>query len=509
MTTTTAPLIGSNIQTLQPTSRTAEIATFGDSLAQKINGVRSATLTSYSSTTGLATITSTGHGLTQGILQDFVIQGAPGFTAYDSPIVTVIDANTLTMVLPTGQGTIPTGAASLTARQSYAADHPHAWCSAATRPNVTANFGVGSETTAQMLLRVDQAARCPQEVILVQAGTNDVGASVSYDTTASRIIDMCNTILAAGKTIILSPPAPRASTTVAIALIGLKLARALQEYAGTQSNVYFLDSYGAIADPASLVGLARSGYMDSSSHYTQRGARAVGVLLQTIYTKIFGGMSSNATVSGLDGFNATNNPLADNIFANPNFLTATGGNVGSGTITGAIAAGVTLRLTGNGTFILSGLCSVPAASGGIGNCQQFKATPAANGDVMRLTTEQVASSVGLRMTAGEWRTAGWRVKTSGISAGNPVLSCLEFRLVIVSTGGTTTIVRDLSFGTRPTSSTEAEQVDYDQILQTPPFQVPVGVTSCYLNLELQFLAAGTEITLEVSQPTLTKTSLRP
>jgi hypothetical protein len=280
----------------------------------------------------------------------------------------------------------------------------------------------------------------------------------------------------------------------------------LRQLAQNTNNVILLDVYNLIIDPTSATGAAQAGMLENTAfpvHFSQKGGRTIGAALTTILQRVLNNGFTFATCSGLDAYDASNNPTPNNVFTNGNLLTATGGTIlgGSGAITNSgIAAGVTVATFGSVTLATA---SVVADSTGFGNAQQLVGTPGAANDLMRVLTDASKATSATLVTAGDWYVAGCYLVTSGLAGQNILLGC-ELRVLMTANGSTTTNIRDKY--TTQSSATYVSQTDYADYFETPPFQIPSGVTALSIDLQLKFAAAGTPVTMQVSRIYISKTT---
>lgn len=494
---------------LQPVVAKNTISVFGDSLSAKIARVYTLSSVSYDNNTGVLSATANTHNMLTGYIGDLVIQGSPTFNTYDTAI-TRTGANTFTVQLATGLGALPGGVISFMLNGTFSTAHPHAFVSADKRPHLVRNYGVPSETTTEMLARINTVASCPAQVVWIRGGTNDISSGTSFVTISANLISMVNTLVAAGKTVIWSTTPPRFGGTAAQGLTALKLARYIREQANSFNNVFLFDEWRILADPSSATGATVDGYLDSGGiHFVDRGSQLLATSLTTLYDKIYGqnNMGTVFNVSALDGYDASNNPTPDNLWDNVNLLTQTGGNVLGGGVAGTIAADMTVGTTGG---IVGGAATAAfAAVTGLGFCQRLTATPTAASDTMQIYTNAGQVALAGRMTAGEWYVMGCHLRITGLT-GQSITGSIESRVKINDGTNTAIALACLSPSGFATASKYQTQADISLWVESPPFPYPAGISISTIALENQitFLAAGTAVVMEVSSPYLTKTNLR-
>jgi len=235
--------------------------------------------------------------------------------------------------------------------------------------DVALNKGVNSDTTALMLARftADVVANYASfDIAFMLAGTNDIENGVAAATTIANIQSMVNSMLLAGKVVVLYAIIPRTS----IAADATKRAkwsyinRVLHLWARTKAGVLFVDCTRDMADPTSSTGAVVSTcYEATGTHPSTLGAYYMGKRAADLLSPLLAD-TPDFLASAADVYDATYNPFGNKL-SNPAFITGSGGTA-SAPCTGTVVAGGTLaQIIGSFT---AGMCvgSVEAQAAGIG-----------------------------------------------------------------------------------------------------------------------------------------------
>lgn len=224
------------------------------------------------------------------------------------------------------------------------------------KTRVDLNFGVSSNTSTQLLARIDAVCASDADIVLVQIGTNDMGAGISFTQTITNIAEIWGRLLAAGKLVIALPPLPRdsAGTYPLTSAQVFRLWRVIRWVEGQQvsgrRNFYVIDTAAIFVNPTSAAGAPKTGYSGDGLHPTTIGdyytSQKVVALLNSLFPA---GASTFANVT--DIYNVTDNPTG-NLLTN-GLLDGTGAVTTNavGTLAGSFAANFELsHVTAGGTF---------------------------------------------------------------------------------------------------------------------------------------------------------------
>jgi lysophospholipase L1-like esterase len=210
------------------------------------------------------------------------------------------------------------------------------------RFNILPDFGIGGNTTADMLRRLQQVVTSDADIVLVGGGTNDVvaagraPASIAADHTT-----MWDALLASGKIVIVELITPRfgsiaafggtANDPGALATHGpgiIETNRLLIAAASTRPGVWLVDGFsenvdlitGRVKDYSTLDGL-HDGTLMAVSH----AKKVAGIL-----NNLFPDTRSTQNVGGLALYNASTMPGGNLIVTNRGSFTGSGGILNAG-----------------------------------------------------------------------------------------------------------------------------------------------------------------------------------
>lgn len=150
--------------------------------------------------------------------------------------------------------------------------------------------GVGGNTSAQMLARINDVTSLSAGTITVLAGTNDAGGSVFLDTYQSNIESIIAAIRAAGKVVILVIPPPRDDITGGLTAGQVALLIAYRDWLRTRARpaqgVYLADAWNdiaAVTDGAT----AKAGYLRGDGiHPTVTGSWWLGYRVAQVLKRL-------------------------------------------------------------------------------------------------------------------------------------------------------------------------------------------------------------------------------
>lgn len=469
--------------------RGASTVLLGDSLMLNLLNPANPQAFAYDSATGIATVQYNSHGFYPGQPLQLAVKGRPDFCIFDIPAVRV-DANNLTLQLPTGLSNAPTTLSEIwVASQGFRrSDYPFAWLRCR-KPKLLRVCGVVSETASQIRARLSQALAADNlpTVLELRAGTND-RAITPVDSVYADILYMVQQATSLGVNVILHTVPPSGAPTAAQSVWTVALNRLLMAIPRTNALVQICDDYAALVDPTSATGAALSGTLGSDNlHFVSKGAKRIAARLQACYDAILQSVSAHPT-SVIQAYDATNNPTGYDAWGNGLLATATGGTTGTNT-TGTVAGSLTVK----GTATMAVVASVVAAA--VGNAQRCVGTPAAANDQMIVQT----GSLHTRVAAGERRRFQCHIKTSGIPA-NAQVKNISVLVQIAVDGVTYSQIRALYTPVSTAASFPQEDIDMD--VETDPILIPSGsITSVQAQAQIDFAgaSAGNAVTFEVSQ----------
>lgn len=314
---------------------------FGDSMTETEYAMDVASSASYSVSTGVLTVSYTGHQqLTGWYVRLFNRNHAPLLKGQVLP-VTRVDANTFTVQLAANlalpNGTL-TGSTQLRFLSWFGSEGFATWFKMASgwRFNVVFNGAQSGDTVANALdrLQSDCLDYDPQVVVMQIPGINDTSAGngpVSEDTTWSGMKDLVNRITGHGATLILLNVTPVAASEAAgratlqnMARV-IRLNKRLAEYCASVPGVILFDAWGMVVSPTDTTGLATAAMLRTAPdaiHYSQRGGRAVGEALWAQIKEYFPSKPEILPKSVIDNFVASAATLTSATMSS-NVVTAT------------------------------------------------------------------------------------------------------------------------------------------------------------------------------------------
>jgi lysophospholipase L1-like esterase len=324
------------------------------------------------------------------------------------------------------------------------------------------NAGVGGETSAQILARVqgDVVAYTPGWCH-VQAGTNDIGQGVSAATTKANLTAIWDALDTAGIRILVGTIPPRASYTGSQRADAELLNSWIVDQGRQRANLVVVDYHAVLAYPGtSGAGAYNLTYNYDTVHPSVSGAYAMGRLLADTLTLLVPPANFLLTGEG-DARNL--------LTANTRFLSG-----GSGGVIGGWG------LTTSGTPTLT-YAKVARTDNVPGNWQSVVMDPA-NGVNFVLVNN---ASVGASLAIGDTVTGALEYQLSGLDA-TGTTGTKAFQLILTAYNGSsfTSVATDLATATEnfPTASRSG-------VLRTPPLTVPSGTT--LMQLQIKAFGGGT------------------
>lgn len=328
------------------------------------------------------------------------------------------------------------------------------------------NYGVASETTAEMLARIDAVEAAGAEWVFVQGGINDLSASASVDTVVDNLTAICDRLRRSAKVVLLNL-APNTSYTGSILAVNSRLAN----YARTAGNLILVDVFSSVVNPTSTTGDWASNMSDDGLHLTVAGARAYGAAISEAITKFMPTVPF-MPASAADAVPTTATSMQ--ILANPLMSGSSGtvsGTGASGTIATSWAGG-----TDTGT-VTSVWLHGQSRSDGIGVDQQVTVSSAASGAIVNL--RQTSSLTG-RVSAGDTIYACGSISLSGMADVSRVYPGLT---IVID--GTTYNVFCLDYSDKTWS-----QSDVSFNWRTPDFVLSAVPSTLQLFIRIRFGTSG-------------------
>ena len=216
---------------------------------------------------------------------------------------------------------------------------------ARSRPDL--NFGVNGDTSAALLDRIGAVCASDAQIVVVQIGTNDIGA-LTLAQSKANIDAIVSSLLAAGKHVILLPPLARSLATAAYRGHLFGMIRYVEEkrFSGTR-NLVVISTAAAYIDPLSATGAPKSGLSYDGLHPVARGDYYTSLDVVAYLDKLLPPAAA-AFFSVADSFSAgnpTGNLLANGILDG---TSGTFGGLDGGASSGVIATGLQWTYSDNG-----------------------------------------------------------------------------------------------------------------------------------------------------------------
>lgn len=263
------------------------------------------------------------------------------------------------------------------------------------------NFGVSGQKAIEIERRLPQLLQSDFDLILVDAGTNDmmVETRQTIADTRARIV---SALLDAGKTVIVLPILARGVEKWPAG--GAERAKAhwvnrqSVEFAGNHANCHLFDWNSAWVDSESEFGEPYPGYSDDGTHFSVLGAFAVGKLLAT-YLETIVPRAPVRILARDDLFDPMNNPTG-NLVSEFSALTVTETSEHSHRLGG--------QLVHPGTgFWVEAICDVevPAHRGVLGISLRLKDAAAEGKATIALAPFRADDSTPFPFPATQWSGA--------------------------------------------------------------------------------------------------------
>ena len=367
------------------------------------------------------------------------------------------------------------------------------------------NFGVGGQTSAQILSRIsDVLAVGPTgsgeaDECWVTAGANDATSGVTSAAYAENMRAIVLALKNAGFVVRVIGVAPFASGHPTLATVQSLV---VQYNAWLRRNIaslggVFVDAFSVLTDSSNANGAAVSGLINATdyTHYTHMGARLVGDKIAASYESAVAASASALILSRNDSY--ATSPLMPNI--HPFDLGSSSGGTISDVVSGTAMDGLNISSSGNAGR--TAVASVVSANSGIGNAQQVVFTPAASGDTLTVQQE-TGGTMAARVVPGERYQFKTYIKLSGATGAN--LQYIRNRIQ-----GTFDAVSGIQIGgINNTYTTTDFDGDDTLILISPPVVIPPfsACTALTSEIILGFSAVGTALTVQVERVSMDRIS---
>jgi len=212
-------------------------------------------------------------------------------------------------------------------------------------PALSDNHGVIGETTTQMLARISFAIARRPDIVVLMAGTNDIGAGSAGPDIWNRLRSIIDQFNAAGARVVAVPITPRGSVNwdaMGSAAVQRKLRvswvnNQLIGYARVNPGLIIADPRNAITAATGLAGgTGTRPMLLDNLHPSPEGAYNIGKAIWRALSAILPPVEP-PFYDGLDAYDATDNPTGE-LLNNPGFTGGTTGGMG-GSVTGVVPSG--------------------------------------------------------------------------------------------------------------------------------------------------------------------------
>jgi hypothetical protein len=363
---------------------------------------------------------------------------------------------------------------------------------------LVANLGQSSETTAQILLRVNDVVLSGCDECWVLAGTNDPGNGLSPSQTKNNLKTIYDTLRANGIFVraLTIPPLGAGNANLAAYMPHYQQVNHwIRQYVKTYSGVALADVFSALTDPATATGCAKvNSLLSDNTHWNTYGAILAGAKIAASYS---------GQITPIDILTKSQSDSYATNVANPNIWLGapwigTGGSVAD-VVTGV--AGTGFRVTSAGNAARVAVASCPARSDGFGFDQRVVFTPAAAGDVFNVTQNAALTA---RVVASREYVLRANLNVTGV-----VGSSLSY-LRAVTTGTFGGVLQDLGSAMKLVAS-GANSVNSDIVnltIESPAFVIPPGLCTGFdVTFMGGFAGVGTAVTFNVGRVSLDRVDI--
>jgi lysophospholipase L1-like esterase len=360
------------------------------------------------------------------------------------------------------------------------------------RLTVLWNAGIGGNTTAQMLARVDAdvIARNPTWCS-VMGGINDVSTLTAAQTVVN-LQAIYQKLRNAGIRVIAHTITPlttgHANFTAANTQKIMEINSRIRQECKLYPDMVLVDSHAALVDPNSATGVARTGVIATDNiHPSAKGSRLIG---EAFANAVGGFIPANVTSVSSAADNRGVNAASTNLWpALPS--TATGGTL-AGTATGAPPSGFkVMSNAGSPTVAGSAVARTLAADGDdFGYNCRMEFTPAAANDAARIT--QASSGWASTVAAGKAYVLEASINVSGVAGSN--LSKFYAQVQFVVDG-----VNYFAYFMQPSNTTFTDK-DFQGVIRSVPFVLTgAAATNIVVSVDAIASAAGSKVTIDMGR----------
>lgn len=352
----------------------------------------------------------------------------------------------------------------------------------ATRGFQGLNFGVSGQFADQIEGRLDYVKQNYSnafDVILVDAGTNDMGPKTKEEIQATRE-RICNFFLDMGKIVIFLPILARDVSSWASGSAQRKKANWInqktREFVKRKKNCYLFDWNEKWIDRANADGNPRSGVSSDGIHFSVLGGEDAGIYLAEFLSAIFP-LAQTRVWSPDDRYDQTDNQYG-NLLSNP-FCTGNTGTEGTGA-SGDTATGMRLERSSGSSTVVG---SKEARTDNRGEWQVM--TYALSGSAEDLFYFRTASADTAHNLAGKWVVASCEAECNASDAIRGITMALYDQNG--TNGKSATDLHPFDGVSNVTWPPRARSL----LLETPPILLAQDSTTMRWRIEMRVLGSGT------------------
>ncbi|MDY0748509.1 SGNH/GDSL hydrolase family protein [Paucibacter sp. R3-3] len=340
-----------------------------------------------------------------------------------------------------------------------------------------ANLGVGGQRTDEILARVNEAWALNPDILWFIGGTNDNIQDRAYLATVADIESVVKQATDRGVMVVIQTLPPFASGgpyyTAARNANLLNINSFIRRLATRYRNVYVLDAYAALIQPADVNGYGASAYYQTapadSVHWNARGASRIGKKGAALLGSVIP-MIDNHVTSATDnyGANSGNRDLFD--YA----PWTNSGSTPTAPATGTLPTGWAMDAP-TGTWTVPPAVSCVARSDGLGYDIVVTGTPGGAGCAFTIRTSAASQNARLPLFVGKkYRWLAEVTAVNALSSGIRQLSALA-NMAVGSASGT------IASAFSPPNQLGSLAYDTDEsvtlMLPTPEFVIPTGAVA--------------------------------
>lgn len=321
-------------------------------------------------------------------------------------------------------------------------------------------------------------------IVFISSGINDVVNDVAYATTIANLTAAINRVTAYGALPVVATLWPLGSSFASWSVARAINARAISQW--IRDNVPTLG--GMVIDVHDICVDYDSQYgewaTNLSSDFIHPRKRAVFLVAKELKASLW------------DQLTVTDHRSYTSVGPNPAMAGTTGTETGTGA-SGDTADGYTLTASGGGSQL--GVGAKGIALNGAGESQRIAITGAANADVIELRGANAVTG----LVAGDVVFMRCRLRTDQ----TPTLDGLRHNyLALYTTINASVNAATCAAAFYDNDATQNWGEGFDVVLETPPFEIPTGITNLQTSNHFRFNSAGGPIDFDIAEVDVLKLS---